>query len=481
MPHPDPTYEWLADLERKASAPIATGSVIGGGNYGYSSATMFGLGFGPPSVADVPLYLNVVVSACIAWLSRNLPVADLHVIGVTTVGDGPEIPNHPFIELMDKPNPLDTFHSFWQKFLLSDVVDGNTFFVKVRDGARGIHSLWWVPPWDVDIVPSPTRDADRPIDHYVVRVGGQSKLYPPEDVVHIKDGCDPINPYRGMAALKSASRSASTIDRAELFSQTLMKNCGAIPIVISPSGNELIPADNVKQLKESYAERQTGFSNGTPLFPTYGLKVDKLGLTPEEMAIDKIYEWPVGFACSTIGMSPMVVCLPDGGKTYDNYAAADRGAWQNGLIPRQARAAEAFDRQCPELIHPTKQRLKWDYSHVKALQDDEGKKVEYLTKAVGGPWMTPNEARDQLHLDPIDGGDELVKPPAPPAQLTVGPDGKPLPGQSPKPGLPPPKKPAALPAPPPKKSLALNGDHGLEREDDPACFQGVSIGQRNPY
>jgi hypothetical protein len=45
-------------------------------------------------------------------------------------------------------------------------------------------------------------------------------------------------------------------------------------------------------------------------------------------------------------------------------------AWENGLIPRQHRAAEAFGRFCPELIDPKTERLKWDYSHVKALQED---------------------------------------------------------------------------------------------------------------
>lgn len=480
MPHSDPTYDWLADLERKATAPISSAATYGNGAYGYSSAAMYGLGFAPPSVADVPLYLNVVVSSCIAWLSRNLPVADLRVIDVTTAGDGPEIQGHKAIELMDSPNKIDTFYSFWQKYLWSDVTDGNSFFIKVRNGTGGIHSLWWVPPWDVNIVPSETRDADWPIDRYEVRIYGEIKRFPPEDVIHIKDGCDPINPFRGLAALKSASRSASTIDRSELFSQTLMKNCGAIPVVISPSGSEVIDKEDVDRLKAGYAARQTEFNNGTPLFPTYGLKVDKLGLTPEEMAIDKIYDWPVSFVTSSIGMSPMVIGLPDAGKTYSNYETAERSAWTNGLIPRQARAAEAFDKQCPELIHPTKERLKWDYSHVKALQDDEGKKVEYLTKAVGGPWMTPNEARDQVHLDPIDGGDELVKPPAPPAQLgAVGPDGKPLPQQKPpKLTVVPDKKPPAQLPPPPKKSLAL----AAEREDDPLHFQGAgNRGRRNPY
>lgn len=41
-------------------------------------------------------------------------------------------------------------------------------------------------------------------------------------------------------------------------------------------------------------------------------------------------------------------------------------------------------------------------------EEEPGERTERLAKAVGGPWMTPNEARKVDGLEPIDGGDELV-------------------------------------------------------------------------
>ena len=400
------TLGWLADLEKKAQqAPVSSyGSAYG--------TTYFGQNDGlTPAAADLPLYLNVVVAASIGWLARNLPVADLHVISTTRQGDGPEIPNHPFITLMDRPNASDDFFSFWQSFLFSDVIRGDTLFVKLPNRGGGIHSLWWIAPWDFQVAPNPERDADRPILHYEVRSNGYMKNYLPEEVVHIRDGKDPLSPFRGMAPLMAGLRAATTVDRTEYYTQTLMRNCGAISGMLSPSSPDMtIDPKNVPGLQAQFASRTTGENNGRPLVSTQSLRFEKMALSPEQMGIDKLRDFPAASLAALIGVPLMVLGFPDPGKTYSNLSEGDRQAWNNGLIPRMARAAEAFNRQCPELIKPN-QRLKWDYKHVKALQEDWVSKIEALVKATGGKAIwTVNEAREATHLKPIDGQDDLPEP-----------------------------------------------------------------------
>jgi phage portal protein BeeE len=386
---------------------------------------------GVSSRSDVPTHLNSVVAACLGWLNRNLPVADLHVIRRTKEGDGPEVVGHPFIALLDRPNPLADFHRFFAAILISDVCDGTTFLVKIRNGLRKIHSLWWVPPWDVKEVPNTGDDsAERPILRYRVSVaGGGVKEYPPEDVIVIADGFDPYNPYRGLAPLKAGIRATTTIDRAEAYTQILMLNCGAVPCVISPANvGDSIDPENIPRLKSQWRERQSELNAGTPFFATQGVRLDKVTLSPEEMALDKILQLPIATVCSLIGINPMVINLPDPGRTFSNYETSIRSAWESALIPRQARFAEALDRGCPELIHPTGERLKWCYDHVKALQDDWATKIDGLVKAVGGPFMTADEARAQVHLEPLPPGAVFGQAPqGPPQVVQAAPEPQPAP------------------------------------------------------
>lgn len=440
---------WLADLESKsASAPISTGY---SGLPDYIS--MDGIS---PTEADVPIHLNTVVAASIGWLSRNLPVADLHVIQVTDSGDGPEIKEHEFIKLMDAPNPIWDFFGLWHAFVVSDVIDGNTLYCKVPNRRGGIHSFWWVAPWDFEIVANKRKSADNPISHFDVRVDGVYEKWMPNQVVHIKDGIDPFNPFRGMSPLKSGIRSASTIDRADFYTQTLMRNCGAISGMLSPSDpNVEIHDDNVNRLRAQFHEHQTGRNNGKPFISTQGLNFAKIALSPEEMLIDKLRDFPVATLCSLIGPSGMVMGLPDLGRTYSNLSEADRQAWNNGLIPRMSRAAEAFDRQCPEMIKPG-QRLKWDYKNVKSLQDDWTQKIDSLSRAAGGrAILTVNEARAAIHLAPVDGGDVLPEPTAPVASV---------------PNLAPIKPPPA-----PGKNPPVKSDEGFEYKVDGEFPEGDEV------
>lgn len=368
-------------------------SPMGSWSYGFADGST-------PTPADGPTYLNVVVATCLGWMDRNFPVADMEVRTVSGRDElGDVVTDHPFMDLMDRPSKLDTFHSFCASYLLSDVCDGTTVFVKVRDGRDGIHSLWWIPPWDVEIVPSETRDADNPIKAYRCRIDGYNREYFPEDVVCIKDGRDPENPLRGLSRLKAGLRSVSTIDRAELYTQTLMRNCGAVSGMLSPSNpGEQIESDNVAALRGQFAENQTGYNNGKPFVSTQGLRFDKMTLSPEDMGLKTLLDFPVAVLCALCGTPAMAVGLPDPGKTYSNLQQAEYMAWRNGIIPRQERFAEALDKQCPELIDPSRERLIWNRSKISVLNVPLLERLDGLTKAAGGPILTPDEARKFVDL-----------------------------------------------------------------------------------
>jgi phage portal protein BeeE len=44
------------------------------------------------------------------------------------------------------------------------------------------------------------------------------------------------------------------------------------------------------------------------------------------------------------------------------------------------------------------------------MRGDSAARSEFYSKAVGGPWMTINEARRAENRDPVQGGDELIRP-----------------------------------------------------------------------
>lgn len=64
-----------------------------------------------------------------------------------------------------------------------------------------------------------------------------------------------------------------------------------------------------------------------------------------------------------------------------------------------------------DLYNELLERLGWGHLECKNVTEGEeepAERADRLQKAVGGPWMTPNEARQAEGLDPIEGGDDLV-------------------------------------------------------------------------
>jgi len=52
--------------------------------------------------------------------------------------------------------------------------------------------------------------------------------------------------------------------------------------------------------------------------------------------------------------------------------------------------------------------LEFDHSTIPELQEDEADLHKRLVQDIAGSLLTPNEAREVIHRDPIDGGDELM-------------------------------------------------------------------------
>jgi HK97 family phage portal protein len=385
---------------------------LSGSYWGGSSASSWS--FDDYAADAGPLWLNATVAACLRWLFRTFPTADLQVVRDGGDDDGTEIDDHPLPKLFDRPNPDHDFFAFWAAYLISDVVHGDTFIWKRKDGRGKVLELWWLSPACVTVVPDPTRRTS--VASYLYRNGTVAEVYQPDEVIHIKNGVDPLDPRRGLSELRSVLRSVCTVNRTEVYTEALMRNFGAVPYTISPAHPDVeIPPEERAYLENEFVARHSGGNVGRPFVATRGVKADRLGLSPEEMALDKLPGRSVANICSVIGLSPMVLGLPDDARTYENYGVAIRSAWDNGVIPRQERAAEAINHD-KDMVQEG-ERLAWERSHVQALQEDRGAKIHSLVEAVGGGILDANEARAELHYPPKEEEPE----PEPPAQLPPAP------------------------------------------------------------
>jgi HK97 family phage portal protein len=378
--------------------------------YGYSGGYGSTSPVSSPFADTVPWHLNPVVAAGIAWFARNFPVPDLYVVQDGGADDGAEIDGHDLPKLFDKPNELWSFFDFFAASVMSDITDGNTFWLKRKDGKGAVVDLWWLEPWGVRIMADPTRQ--KAVLGYRYDSGDVHADYRPDEILHVRAAQpDRVDPRRGMSPLSPVDRSIRVTTELCRYDEAILKNGGASPgVFVPPDPKQPIPKEDVPGLQAWYRQNQTGPNAGGPIFAPFGLQFLKTGFSPEEMSLDKLPRRHVSFILAAMGLSPMVLGYEDESKTYANFAEACRAAYENALMPMQARFAEAINHD--ENLIGEGERLKWKYDHVTYLQDDRGAKIHSLVEAVGGGILDANEARAELHYEPKEEEPE----PEPPAQ-----------------------------------------------------------------
>lgn len=80
---------------------------------------------------------------------------------------------------------------------------------------------------------------------------------------------------------------------------------------------------------------------------------------------------------------------------------------ESKLVPLWRNVAATLEQQLVPDFGGTEITIAFDLADVRALHDDANQRYDRLTQAVQGGWMTANEARAQIGLPAIAGGDDL--------------------------------------------------------------------------
>jgi hypothetical protein len=138
---------------------------------------------------------------------------------------------------------------------------------------------------------------------------------------------------------------------------------------------------------------------------------------------------PVPRICAALQIDPMVLGYASPSKTFSNFKEAMEAAYEQTLVPLHSAVGSQMTEQIMPWVVGARDGDYFgrDYSEVRCLQEDQDARFKRLTAAVGGAFLTVDEAREELGLKPIEGGDELRQPVAP---------GLGKPGDDEKPALP---------------------------------------------
>jgi HK97 family phage portal protein len=340
------------------------------------------------------------VAAPLFWIARTFPEAPPALWKKLNDRQEEQVLDHKILRLLEKPNEYYTGVMLWMATVMDYYVDGNAYWLKLRDGTGLPARLWWIPHWMIQ----PRRLPDSPafIDYYEWYAATGMTEVDPADIVHFRFGMDPEYPQLGRSPLKSVLREVFTDDEAAAFTASLLTNMGVPGLIISPDKGVTLNDHDADAMKEYVRERFGGDKRGEAMVMSGATKVEQFGFSPEQLNLRDLRRIPEERVTAVLGVPAIVAGLGAGldRSTFTNMGEAREAAYEAGIIPTQRILAEDIRFQLlTEFEDPHAFRFGFDLSKVRVLQEDLYRQAQRHDLLIRGGWETVAEGRRAMGLD----------------------------------------------------------------------------------
>ena len=287
--------------------------------------------------------------------------------------------------LNKEPNPFQDVNTFKRNLIIDLLIDGNIFIY--FDGRH----LYHLPAQNVTI----HSDTSTYIEKFTY--DGHVD-YSTKEIIHIKENSFK-SIYRGTPRLKPAYRTMFLLDNMRKFQDNFFKN-GAVPGLVLKSPNTL--SERIKErMLQAWATRYNPTTGGKrPLILDGGIEVDDLTkINFKELDFQTSITANEKIILEAMGVPPILL---DGGNNA-NIRPNHRLYYLETILPVVRKIAYAYERYFGFALTE-------NVTNIPALQPELRDQAAYYATLVNTGIMTPNEARDAMGHEPLEGHDELRVP-----------------------------------------------------------------------
>ena len=287
--------------------------------------------------------------------------------------------------LNKEPNPYQDISTFRRNLITDYLLDGNIFIY-----FDGVH-LYHLPANKITIHASDTT--------YIENFTFNEQIsYKPSEIIHIKDNSF-YSIYRGVSRLKPALRTMVLMRSMRDFQDNFFKN-GAVPGLVLKSPNTLSEKIKERMIQSWTARYRPDAGGRRPLILDGGIEIDSVSnVNFKELDFQAAIAENEKIILKALGIPPIML---DSGNNA-NLRPNMRMYYLETILPIIRKMNFAMERYFGF-------KLKEDITDIPALQPELRDQSQYYSALVNTGIISPNEARDALSFDPVDGYDDLRVP-----------------------------------------------------------------------
>lgn len=375
---------------------------------------------------------NTAVLACLFAISTAYTEPPLTVYKKLKDGKTENVPEQPLQELLDQPTPNNELTIDEIRFWLAWAkhTDGNAYLLKVRSGNErtgNVVELWPISP--TLITPFTEKDSGDWITYYKYQLKpGVFMPIPVENVIHLKSGLQDRDMRKGISRIKHLVRQITSDNEAEKFTASLLANYAIPGLVVWPTNGGNMTKEDADELTAKLRMKFGGDNRGNIAVMSKESKAEQFGFNPEQMNMPGVHNHTEERISGVMGIPALLAGLGAGlqRSIQDNGRQLREFFTETKLVPEwnaDGRKLTASLRQ--DFTSNKSIFIAHDLTNVRALQEDEDAKYARLSLAIGKPFMTRNEGRADVGLDPKPEWDkeDIAPKPAPVVTMPVDEDG----------------------------------------------------------
>lgn len=339
------------------------------------------------------------VFACISLISSDISKLSVELQQENQHGIFRRVKNPSYSPVLRRPNHYQTWQQFAETWLLSKLTRGNTYVLLKRGNDRKVRAMYILDPTNVQPLVGSEGDVYYKLSNDKIAGLRDNVTVPGSEIIH--DRFNTIyHPLCGLspifAALDSIGKGIS-IDKQsfEFFS----KGATAPGIITVPGA---ISPENAQEIRDHWKDNYTGRNAGNVAVLGDGMKFERQGMTAVDAALVDQFKLTAVQVCSVFHVPPYKIGFgeapskQDGGMLNQEYYTS---CLQALITAMELGLSEGLG------LEGSAYRIKINEKDL--LRMDRKSLIEALAVATKSGLMKPDEARFDIDLDPVSGGDAV--------------------------------------------------------------------------
>lgn len=336
-----------------------------------------------------------------AWACATLIASDVAKLRTKLVqqdasGVWSETSSPAYSPVLRKPNAFQNRIQFWEHWMLSKLLHGNTYVLKQRDNRNVVIGLHVLPPARVRPLVADDGSVFYEVAQDALSGVAEAIVVPAREIIHDRWNCL-FHPLVGLSPIYAGGLAATQGLRIQESSARLFENDSQPGGILTAPGK--ITDDTARRLKANWEENHAGVNRGGLAVLGDGLRYERLAITASDAQLIEQLKWSAEVVCSTFHVPPYKIGI-GGIPTYNNVQALNT-EYYSQCLQILIEAAELCLDEGLEMATGIGTEMDLDG----LLRMDSVTQITVLKEAVGAALMTPDEARRRLDLPPVEGGD----------------------------------------------------------------------------